>query len=126
MSVDWRGDDVLLAVQVGFLNANDRMNELIMVETEDNKWAWPRSTFRSDGTIAGSPRDIIDTGAFLNSIKGAPIDLETYEHRIDVPYALDVILGSKFKPARNVFQKPLERLPDLVSEHVGKILNEVK
>lgn len=124
--LDWRGDDVLLAVQVGFLNANDRMNELIMVETEDNKWAWPRNTLRSDGSIAGSPRDVIDTGAFLDSIKGEALDLETYEHSINVPYALEVVLGSKHKPARNVFEKPLDRLPELVKQHVGKMLNEVK
>ena len=32
-------------------------------------WNWPRRTVRSDGSIAGSPRDILDTGDLLNSQK---------------------------------------------------------
>ena len=32
-------------------------------------WNWPRRTVRSDGSIAGSPRSIVDTGDLLNSQK---------------------------------------------------------
>lgn len=30
-------------------------------------WFWPNNTQRSDGTIVGSPRDIVDTGALRDS-----------------------------------------------------------
>jgi hypothetical protein len=34
---------------------------------ESDIWAWPRLTIRHDGLLVGSPRDIVDTGALINS-----------------------------------------------------------
>ena len=124
--LNWNGDSVLLAIQVGFLDTNDEVNELIKVETEDEKWAWSRTTRRKNGEIVTSPRNIVDTGAFLQSISGKPLNLEVYEHRIDVPYATKVVIGGKNYPARNVFQKPMEEFPELLKKNVGKMLNEVR
>lgn len=126
MIENWQGEALILAIELGFTEANERANELIKVETEDNKWTWPRPTIRSDGTIAGSPRDVIDTGAFLESIDYVYTQLDEGEHRIDVPYALDVVLGVGDKPARNVFQIPIyERLfPEFLkkaSENMDKV-----
>lgn len=41
----------------------DRFTEMI----EDERWEWDRPTRRSDGSLAGSPRDIVDTGALRDS-----------------------------------------------------------
>lgn len=36
-------------------------------EIRDNQWSWPGNTRRRNGTIAGTSRDIVDTGAFASS-----------------------------------------------------------
>lgn len=39
----------------------------INFQIEDTKWTWPRETVRKNGTVVGSPRDIVDTGELKNS-----------------------------------------------------------
>jgi hypothetical protein len=34
---------------------------------ETQMWEWPRETVRQNGTVAGSPRDIVDTGELRDS-----------------------------------------------------------
>ena len=36
-----------------------------IIETE--MWEWPRETVRRNGTVVGSPRDIVDTGKLRDS-----------------------------------------------------------
>ena len=39
----------------------------INFQIEDTKWTWPRETVRKNGSVVGSPRDIVDTGELKNS-----------------------------------------------------------
>jgi hypothetical protein len=39
----------------------------INFQIKDNKWPWPRETVRQNGSVVGSPRDIVDTGELKNS-----------------------------------------------------------
>ena len=39
----------------------------INFQIEDTKWDWPRETVRKNGTVVGSPRDIVDKGDLKNS-----------------------------------------------------------
>lgn len=39
----------------------------INFQIEDTKWTWPRETVRKNGTVVGSPRDIVDKGELKNS-----------------------------------------------------------
>jgi hypothetical protein len=39
----------------------------INFQIEDTKWNWPRETVRKNGSVVGSPRDIVDTGELKNS-----------------------------------------------------------
>jgi len=39
----------------------------INFQIEDTKWPWPRETVRKNGSVVGSPRDIVDTGELKNS-----------------------------------------------------------
>jgi phage gpG-like protein len=39
----------------------------ITYQIRDPKWQWPRETRRRNSTIAGSPRDIVDTEELKNS-----------------------------------------------------------
>lgn len=39
----------------------------INFQAEDTKWPWPWETVRQNGSVVGSPRDIVDTGELKNS-----------------------------------------------------------
>jgi hypothetical protein len=39
----------------------------INFQVEDSKWNWPRETVRKNGSVVGSPRNIVDTGELKNS-----------------------------------------------------------
>lgn len=39
----------------------------INFQIEDTKWDWPRETVRKNGSVVGSPRDIVDKGDLKNS-----------------------------------------------------------
>ena len=39
----------------------------INFQIEDPKWDWPRETTRKNGSVVGSPRNIVDTGELKNS-----------------------------------------------------------
>lgn len=41
------------------------------------QFPWPGVTYRRNGTIEGSPRDIVDTGAFLRSQRRERLDATT-------------------------------------------------
>ena len=42
-------------------------NRQMQVEISSKVWDWPGKTKRKNGEIAGSPRDIVDTGELRNS-----------------------------------------------------------
>ena len=56
--------------QDSFEVAADALANACQDAIRDNRWPWPRTTLRDDGTIAGSPRDIVDSGRFANSQRG--------------------------------------------------------
>lgn len=79
---------------------------------------WDRDTIRSDGSVAGSPRDIVDTGALKDSQTPArQITLTRYQIAWTVPYAVLVLLGGvnrsdgSVTPGRNWVEIALELLP---------------
>lgn len=43
------------------------LREQLRTEIQKPQFTWPRSTRRRNGTIVTTPRDIVDTGAFLAS-----------------------------------------------------------
>ena len=85
----------------------------------DSKWQWPGLTRRRSGQLAGSPRDIIDTGELLDSKQGpTPV----YGGRIgrrwtwNTPYASMVKNGfvsstGAIYPARDWIMAALRELP---------------
>ena len=59
-----------LAKQVAIESFDEMVGEFaqeINSQIEDSKWNWPRETVRKNGTVVGSPRDIVDTGELKNS-----------------------------------------------------------
>jgi hypothetical protein len=69
-------------------------------EIQADKWEWDGLTQRSTGEIVGSPRDIVDTGALLDSqeiiYRGA--NYAVIEWSVD--YAGEVHEGTPDKPGR--------------------------
>jgi hypothetical protein len=56
---------------------------------EANRWGWGNTTVRSDGSVVGTPRDIVDTGELKDSqkihIDGDKATIEyTADHAQDV------------------------------------------
>jgi hypothetical protein len=125
---NWQGDAFILAVELGFTEANEEINEEIKDETRSVKWDWPRETYRiARGMVAASPRDVIDSGEFLESIHYEYQQLDEGFHKISVTYAQDVVLGIGDKPARNVFQIPIyEHLLPEFQDRVIKYMNQIK
>ena len=80
------------------------------------QFPWPGTTYRKNGTIEGSPRDIVDTGAFLRSQRRERIDATTLKFtwgNSGVNYAGYILQGvpSKNYPARDWIKPALINLP---------------
>lgn len=59
-----------LARQLAIESFDEMVGEFaqeINFQIEDTKWNWPRETVRKNGSVVGSPRDIVDTGELKNS-----------------------------------------------------------
>ena len=73
--------------------------ENCQTEIEAVKWQWDGTTLRRNGSIAGSPRDIYDTGDLFDS-QTIEIDGDTATVSYDVDYAIDVHNGTEKTAAR--------------------------
>lgn len=47
----------------------DKFEQILDESMSDERWYWPRRTFRQSGEIATSPRDIVDTGELRDSLE---------------------------------------------------------
>lgn len=63
----WNAVNLRNRVPVILSNYADRLGPEFKEQIRAVQYDWPRETERSDGRKVGSPRDIVDTGAFLNS-----------------------------------------------------------
>lgn len=80
------------------------------------QFPWPGVTYRRNGTIEGSPRDIVDTGAFLRSQRRERLDATTIKFtwgNSGVTYAGYILQGvpGKNYPARDWIKPALTNLP---------------
>jgi hypothetical protein len=96
-------------------------------QLESEKWDWPRQTVRSDGSVADSPRDIIDTGALRDSLYLEWISPLECVYHYDANYAIFVHEGARLQngtelPARQWVWGALEEY-DLV-DNFARILQE--
>ncbi len=81
----------------------------------DDKWGWPRVTRRRSGEIAGSPRNVIDSGDLLGS-KTFTASPNKRRWVWDTPYASLVKNGyitstGASVPARDWIKAALKELP---------------
>jgi hypothetical protein len=54
-------------IQQGFIDINKGLHENIKGSITDKKWKWDRVTYRRNGEVADSPRNIVDTSELLDS-----------------------------------------------------------
>ena len=94
--------DVMSAIELAWEDTAIAVDDAMLESIIDVRYTWPRSTTRSDGTVATSPRDIVDTGA-LGESQSVVLNGDTIEMswgNTDVDYAIDVHEGEGSKPAR--------------------------
>lgn len=53
-----------------FTAASEALGDACQVAIRSDRWPWPNSTVREDGSTAGSRRDIVDSGRLANSQRG--------------------------------------------------------
>lgn len=81
----------------------------------DPIFRWPRATVRSTGEIAGSPRNIVDTGKLRDSQTVVINQLYarftwSAKNGEGQDYAAKVLLGSPGKPGRDWIRATLDRI----------------
>lgn len=63
----WNQTQLLLRVPIIIRAYGDVLDPQLKAEIKAVQYDWPRKTRRRNGTVVGSPRDIVDTGRFLRS-----------------------------------------------------------
>jgi hypothetical protein len=63
----WNGTQLQARVPFILSKYESAFSKQLKEEIKLVQFSWPLTTYRRNGTIEGSPRDIVDTGAFLNS-----------------------------------------------------------
>ena len=85
------------------------------------QFPWPNTTYRKNGTIEGSPRDIVDLGGFIRSQRRNRPNATTLRFSWNVPYANLIFTGyttynkrtgqSTTLPPRNWIEPALKAKP---------------
>jgi len=63
----WNGNQLKLRVAAILTAYGQVLDKQFKEEIQLPQFPWPNPTKRSNGTVVGSPRNIVDTGAFLAS-----------------------------------------------------------
>lgn len=71
----WNATQLKLRVPIIIRAYGKVMDPELKEQIKAVKWNWPNQTRRRNGTIVGSPRDIVDTGNFLRSQRRDYLDL---------------------------------------------------
>jgi hypothetical protein len=91
------------------------------IRTVQYEWVPGRLTYRKNGTIEGSPRDIVDLGGFIRSQRRDRVNATTLRFSWNVPYASLIFTGyttynkrtgqSTTLPPRNWIEPALKAQP---------------
>ena len=110
-------EDLIRRVPKILTDYGSALDKQLKEEIKTERYSWPGETRRRNGSTAGSPRDIVDTGAFLRSQRRQRINLTTI--RFDwggsggvtyAGYIYQVIPGKNY-PARDWIKPALDALP---------------
>jgi hypothetical protein len=94
------------------------MDQQLKEEIKLVQFSWPGTTYRKNGTIERSPRDIVDTGAFLRSQRRTRLSATSVKYTwggsSGVDYAGIILAGrsdTAAYPGRNWIEPALKNLP---------------
>ena len=113
-----RTEDVLRRLPAILTTYGQALGQQLKEEIKTVQFTWTeRKTYRRNGTIEGTPRDIVDTGAFLRSQRRKRINVNTIQFTWGgsggVTYAGYIYEGIKERnyPARDWIKPALDALP---------------
>jgi hypothetical protein len=116
--VGWNGPELMNRVANIMTAYGKAMDQQLKEEIKLVQYPWPGITYRRNGTIEGSPRDIVDTGRFLASQRRTRLNatnvLFTWGGSAGVDYAGIILAGrpdTDAYPGRNWIQKALDKQP---------------
>lgn len=112
---DLEPDALEFDLEQAFDAANDAFGTDAATEIQASKWAWPNETYRYNGDVVLSSRDIVDTGDLLLFYKQIIESTRSHSHVWDVDYSLEVhegitLMSGRVRPARPFTRLPLEKV----------------
>jgi hypothetical protein len=112
----WNAPQLKLRVANIMTAYGKAMDQQLKEEIQLVQFPWPGTTYRKNGTIEGSPRDIVDTGAFLRSQRRERLNATTIKFtwgNSGVNYAGYILQGvpGKNYPARDWIKPALDNQP---------------
>lgn len=113
----FRSEELIRRVPKILTDYGKALDQQLKEEIKTERFSWPGETRRRNGSTVTSPRDIVDTGAFLRSQRRRRINLTTI--RFDwggsggVTYAGYIYQGipGRNYPARDWIKPALDALP---------------
>lgn len=118
----WNATQLKLRIPTIIRAYGDVMDSQLKEEIKTVQFSWPNETKRRNGTIAGTTRDIVDTGNFLRSQRRDYPDATTLRFTWDAKsdrgfmYAGIILTGyttktGKAMPPRNWIKPVLDKYP---------------
>jgi len=113
----FRSEDLIRRVPKILTDYGKALDQQLKEEIKTEQFSWPRKTRRRNGSTVTSPRDIVDTGAFLRSQRRRRINLTTIRFEWGgsggVTYAGSIYQGipGRNYPARDWIKPALDALP---------------
>ena len=114
----WNAPQLMVRVAAIMTAYGKAMDQQLKEEIKTVQFSWPGTTYRKNGTIERSPRDIVDTGAFLGSQRRTRLTATaikfTWGGSSGVDYAGIILAGrsdTAAYPGRNWVEPALKNLP---------------
>jgi hypothetical protein len=113
----FRSDDLIRRLPKILTDYSAALDQALKAEIKTERYPWPGVTVRRNGETVSSPRDIVDTGAFLRSQRRRRVNITTVRFEWGgsggVTYAGFIYQGIPAKnfPARDWIKPALEAEP---------------
>jgi hypothetical protein len=104
MSINWEMADAL--VHQNFAALAELFKQEQIAQIEQDKWGWPNETHRRNGSVVGSPRDIVDTGELRDSLRLEPVSPTEVIYSYDCNHAIIVHQGATLKGGGKIPPRP--------------------
>lgn len=89
----WNGPRLQQHVRFVFGKYNTEVSKKFKDKIESEAFEWPNVTIRKNGSVVTSPRNIVDTGAFIASQNRESINATTTLFTWGVPYSSLILTG---------------------------------